>query len=105
MLAPTDAGRIDADGCEYTFEEHLIQVTSIDECEAFGEPVGTAVAVMPLCARFENDRFVTAGLGKADPQLDRRGKEGPFDPSSDETPRTARAAAGVLAALREALNR
>ena len=28
-----------------------------------------------------------------------------FDPSSDETPRTARAAAGVLAALREALDR
>ena len=28
-----------------------------------------------------------------------------FDPASDETPRTAQAAAGVLAALREALNR
>ncbi len=28
-----------------------------------------------------------------------------FDPASDETPRTARAAAGVLAELREALNR
>lgn len=62
VVAPPDIRWLDPNRFEDALEHHVVQVAAVREGEAFGEPVGTGIAVMPFGAGREEQLPVAARL-------------------------------------------